>query len=141
MPRALISPIIKACVEVAGTAGVPVGDGGSPGCPPPYIVVISMTSPRYDGPADDAEADSSDRIQFAYIGETREQADSVRDKLRLSLTASALSAIFVTNGDNRRCLNVILDIPRGTQRDDRGLPNPIYSGIDQYLIDTTPFTP
>jgi hypothetical protein len=33
---------------------------------------------------------------------------------------------------------VILDIPRGVQRDDRGLPAPIFSGIDQYLISTTP---
>ena len=138
MARALLSPIIQACLNIAESTGVPVGDGVAPDCDKPYIIVDSVSSPRYVGPLDDGEADSNDRIQFACVGITREQADSVRDDLRTALTFSALDAEFVTLSASRRTMELILDIPRGVQRDDRGLPAPIFSGIDQYLISTTP---
>ncbi len=141
MPRPQLSPIINACVAIANTINVAVGDGEAPDCDAPYIVVMNVSSPRYDGPLDDIEADSSDRIQFSYIGETREQADAMRDKVRLNLTTSAFDAELVTLAANRRTMRIILDIPRGTKRDERGLPNAIFLGVDQYLIDTTPFTP
>ncbi len=141
MPRPQLSPIIDACVAIAKTVDVPVGDGEAPECDMPYIVVTNVSSPRYDGPLDDIEADSSDRIQFSYIGETREQADAMRDKVRLNFTVSAFDAELVTLAANRRTMRIVLDIPRGTKRDERGLPNAIFLGVDQYLIDTTPFTP
>lgn len=139
MQRPLISPIINACIAIAESTGVPVGDGVAPECDRPYIVVDSVISPRYDGPFLFApEADSSDRIQFACIGDTREQADAVRDSLRTALTVVALDAEFVSTSASRRTTRVILDIPRGVQRDERGLPDPIFSAIDQYMIETTP---
>lgn len=138
MARALLSPIIEACLNIAATVGVPVGDGVAPDCDRPYIIVDSVSSPRYTGPLDDGESDSMDRIQFACVGNSREQADWARDKLRAALTYAALDAEFVTLSASRRTMEVILDIPRGVQRDDRGLPAPIFSGIDQYLISTTP---
>ena len=141
MPRPQLSPIINACIAIAETVGVPVGDGEAPECPMPYIVVSNVSSPRYDGPLDDIEADSSDRIQFSYVGETREQADAMRDSIRLSLTVSAFNAELVALAANRRTMRIVLDIPRGTKRDERGLPNAIFLGVDQYLIDTTPFIP
>ena len=138
MPRAKISPIIQACLNIAEATGVTVGDGVAPDCDKPYIIVDSVSSPRYTGPRNDGEADSMDRISFACVGSTREQADLVRDDLREALTLSALDAEFITLSASRRTMEVILDIPRGVQRDDRGLPAPIFSGMDQYLISTTP---
>ena len=138
MVRAALSPVIQACINIAESTGVPVGDGVAPDCDKPYIVVNSVSSPRYTGPLPDGEADSMDRIQFACIGNTREQADWARDKLRAALTVTTLDAEFVTISESRRTMQIILDIPRGVQRDDRGLPAPIFSGIDQYLISTTP---
>jgi hypothetical protein len=138
MARALLSPIIDACIAVAEDTGVDVGDGVAPDCPKPFIVVSAVSSRRYDGPLSDGEADSADRIQFACVGNTREQADWARDKLRAVLTSATLDSKFNINGADRRTLRVILDIPRGVQRDDRGLPEPIFTGIDQYLIETTP---
>jgi len=138
MARALLSPVIQACINIAESTGVSVGDSVAPDRPKPYCVVSSVSSPRYTGPLSDGEADSADRIQFSCIGETREQADGVRDHIRAAITTAALDAQFTTLSANRRTLMVVLDIPRGVQRDDRGLPNPIFVGIDQYMIETTP---
>ena len=142
MPRAKLNPVILACIAIAETTNIVVGDGTAPEATRPYIVITAVSSPRYSGPPlTDSEADSADRIQFSFGGETREQADRIRDEVREALTATALDAEFVILSANRRVLNVILDIPRGVQRDDRGLPNPIFVAIDQYMIETTPFTP
>lgn len=138
MPRALLSPVIEACIAIAESTNVHVGDGVAPDCDKPYIVVNAVSSPAYSGPMPDGEADSSDRIQFSCIGETREQADAVRDGLRTAMTYAALDAQFVILSANRRMMHLKLDIPRGVQRDDRGLPAPIFVGIDQYMIETTP---
>ena len=138
MARALLSPVIDACIVIAESTGIDVGDAVAPDCPKPFIVVSAVSSPRYTGPLSDTEADSSDRIQFTAIGTTREQADWARDKVRAALTTAALDAAFTTASANRRTMRVILDIPRGVQRDDRGLPEPIFSAIDQYMIGTTP---
>lgn len=138
MARALLSPVLDACIDIAESTGIAVGDAVAPDCPKPFIVVGAVSSPRYTGPLSDTEADGQDRIQFSCIGNTRQQADWARDKVRAALTQSGLDAAFVTNGDDRRCMRVILDIPRGVQRDDRGLPDPIFLGIDQYMIYTTP---
>ena len=138
MPRALMSPVIDACIQIAKATDTPVGDGVAPDCDKPYIVISSVSSPPYTGPLSDGEADSSDRVQFSSIGETREQADLVRDSIRTALTYSALDTEFVTASANRRTLNLRLDVPRPLERDDRGLPSPIFISVDQYLIETTP---
>ena len=138
MPRALLSPIIDACIAIAKSTNIPVGDGVAPKCDKPYIVVSSVSSPSYDGPLDDGEADSSDRVQFSCVGETREQADLMRDSLRAAMTFAAFDAEFASSSANRRMMLLVLDIPRGVTRDDRGLPNPIFMGVDQYIIKTTP---
>ena len=138
MPRALLSPVIQACINIAEATGVSVGDNVAPDCPKPSCVVSSVSSPRYDGPLSDGEADSADRIQFSFVGDTRAQADLVRDDVRTALTTAAFDAQFLALSADRRTLRLTLDSPRGVQRDDRGLPNPIFMGIDQYMIETTP---
>ena len=138
MARATLSPVIEACIAIAESTGRTVGDGVAPDCPKPYVVIDSVSSRAYTGPFGDTEADSADRIQFAAVGDTREQVDSIRDDIRLALTVAALDAQFTAQSDLRRTLTVMLDIPRGVQRDDRGLPNPIFTAMDQYIIETTP---
>lgn len=138
MGRATLSPIIDACIIIAESTDVPVGDGVAPDCDKPYIVVSSVSTLPYGGPLDDGEADSSDRIQFSCVGETRVQADLTRDDLREALTVAALDAEFATASANRRTLKLKLDVSPDGQRDDRGLPSPIFTGIDQYIIETTP---
>ena len=142
MARATLSPIVDACVAIAESTGISVGDGNAPDCDAPYIVVSVVSSPRYDGPfLNDGEADSSDRIQFSFIGVTRVSADIVRDKVRAKMTASNLDAQFVISSADRRTSQVILDVLRGSRVDDRGLPDSVFVGSDQYLIETTPFVP
>jgi len=143
MARAKLLPVMQACEAVVGTilvggSAVPVSPANAPDCPKPYIVVTSVSSPRYTGPMSDTEADSADRIQFSCVALSAVQADWLRDKVREVLTTAALDAAFVTLSANRRVLMCILDIPRGVQRDDRGLPEPIFNSIDQYMIETTP---
>jgi len=138
MARAKLLPLMRACIAVAESTGRPVEQAVAPNCPKPYIVVTSVSSPRYSGPLSDTEADGMDRIQFSCVGETAEQSDWLRDQVRGVLTVDALDAAFGVLSEPRRTLRCILDIPRGVQRDDRGLPAPIFVSIDQYMIETTP---
>ncbi len=139
MSRALLSPVIDACLEIAKDAtNVTVGDGVAPKCDKPYAFVTAVTSRRYTGPFSDIEADSADRIQFSFVGTTRAQADSMRDAVRTFFTVAALDAEFVTQSTSRRTMTLTLDISPMTRKEDRGLPNPIFTAIDQYVIETTP---
>ena len=142
MGRAVLAPVVNACVAIAESTGISVGDGNAPDCDKPYIVVTVVSSPRYGGPfLNDGEADSSDRIQFSFVGVTREQTDVIRDKVRVATTASNLDSQFAATSANRRTSIVILDVLRGSRVDDRGLPDSVFVGSDQYLIETTPFVP
>ena len=115
-----------------------VGDATAPDCDKPYTIVSNVSGPRYEGPMDNTEIDGQDRIQFSSIGETRDQADRNKEIVRAELTVEALTAQFVIDSVARRCTMLVLDIPRGTRRDERGLPDPVFQAVDQYLINTTP---
>ncbi len=138
MERADQRELTNAILALLTAAGIEVGDATAPDCDKPYTIVSAVSGPRYDGPMDDTEIDGSDRFQFSSIGETRDQADRSRQLVRDALTVEALDAQFVTDGVVRRTMKLILDIPRGTRRDERGLPDPVFLAVDQYLIDTTP---
>lgn len=139
MSRALLSPVIDACLAIAAdAANVIVGDGVAPNCDPPYVFVVAVSPQRYSGPFGDIEADSADRIQFSAVGRSRAQADSMRDAIRTFFTVAALDTEFGTQSISRRTLGVRLDMSPNTRREDRGLPNPIFTAIDQYIVETTP---
>lgn len=139
MERAPQGPITGAVIAVLeAIEGVHVGDATDPDCEKPYAVVHTVSGPRYEGPMDNTEIDSRDRYQISCIADTREQADWVRDKVRAGFTREALDTQFATDSVLRRTMILILDIPRGTRRDERGLPDPVFIGVDQYLIETTP---
>ena len=135
-----MSPVIQACIDLLEGLDpkIETGDATDPDCEKPYAVVTAVSGPRYEGPMDDIEADGRDRIQFSYIGITRVSADILRDRGRVAITRQGLDAQFTAQGEMRRTMRVILDIPRGTRRDERGLPEPVFMGVDQYLIETTP---
>lgn len=141
MHRPKITPIMRAVAAIVETLGDPVGLGGAPkGCNPPYYVITTISSPRYTGPFMHApEADAMDRVQITAVSAiSDEQANGNKDRVREAFTVAALDAQFVSDGEPRRTLSLVLDIPRGVQRDERGLPNPRYNAVDQYMIETTP---
>ncbi len=138
MVRANQRELTNAILDVLRGAGIEVGDATAPDCDKPYTIVSAVSGPRYSGPMDNTEIDGVDRFQFSSIGETRDQADRNRELVRDALTVEALDAQFVTDTVARRTMMLVLDIPRGTRRDERGLPDPVFLAVDQYLIETTP---
>jgi hypothetical protein len=138
MERADQRELTNAILALLTTAGIEVGDATAPDCDKPYTIVSAVSGPRYDGPMDNTEIDGSDRFQFSSIGVTRDSADLYRQKVRDALTVEALDAQFAADSVVRRTMRLILDIPRGTRRDERGLPDPVFLAVDQFLIDTTP---
>lgn len=138
MVRADDREVTNALIAILEAAGITVGDGTAANCEKPYTVISSVSGPRYDGPMDNTEADGSDRYQFSSVADTRDQADWQKSKVRAALTVEALDAQFITDSVARRTMMLILDIPRGTRRDERGLPEPVFMGVDQYLVNTTP---
>ncbi len=138
MERADQRELTNAILAVLKGAGIEVGDGTAPDCDKPYTIVSAVSGPRYDGPMDNTEADGSDRFQFSSVAVTRDSADRNRQLVRDALTVEALDAQFATDAVARRTMMLILDIPRGTRRDERGLPDPVFLAVDQFLINTTP---
>ncbi len=138
MERADQRELTNAILAVLRAAGIEVGDATAPDCEKPYTIVSAVSGPRYDGPMDNTEADGSDRFQFSSVAVTRDSADRNRQLVRDALTVEALDAQFVVDAVARRTMMLILDIPRGTRRDERGLPDPVFLAVDQYLINTTP---
>ncbi len=138
MERANQRELTNAVLALLAAAGIEVGDATAPDCDKPYTIVSAVSGPRYEGPMDNTEIDGVDRFQFSSIGETRDQADRSRQLVRDALTVEALDAQFVTDSVARRTMMLVLDIPRGTRRDERGLPDPVFLAVDQYLIETTP---
>ncbi len=138
MERADQRELTNAVLALLTATGIEVGDATAPDCDKPYTIVTAVSGPRYTGPMDNTEIDGVDRFQFSSIGVTRDSADGYRQLVRDALTVEALDAQFVTDSVTRRTMMLVLDIPRGTRRDERGLPDPVFLAVDQYLIETTP---
>ena len=138
MVRANQREVTNAVIALLEAAGITVGDGTAADCEKPYTVITTVSGPRYEGPMDNTEIDGSNRYQFSSVADTRDQADWLREKVRVELTVQALDAQFVTDAVAQRTMLLILDIPRGTRRDERGLPEPVFMAVDQFLINTTP---
>jgi len=139
--RATVSPIIQAVLNVLrANLTKPVGDGEAPeGCSPPYVVVTGIVSGGLTGSIASPEVDAKDRIQVASVGNSREQADWLRDQCRAILFYDTIDADLAVQAVDRRCLRMWVDVSTGLARDDRGLPEPLFSALDQYIIETTPY--
>ncbi len=118
-----------------GPKDMPVGRGEAPECDPPYLIISSGFGGDFSGPWTDPDADEMARIQITAVGETDEQAAAALDLAREALTRTALIAEGVAD---RTVLSVNLDVSRNLLVEQRGLPNPLFSHIDQYLVHTTP---
>ncbi len=121
-----------AILAAAATAGFPVGDGKAPtGVTPPYAVIYPLDAADRNGPFNDPEADVIWEFQITSVGETREQAHGVADKVRTVLTPSAISV------SGLRVLQVLIDLGDAVERDDDVKP-PLFYAVDIYRIWTTP---
>jgi len=140
MPRPKIKPIVKAVENVLsgimlGGKQIPIGLGEAPECPPPYLIISSGTQGGYTGPWTDPDADASDRIQITAVGISDETSLGALDKAREQLTFANLVAEGIPD---RKILSVNLNLSRGGFVEQRGIPEPLFSNVDQYLIATTP---
>lgn len=122
-------------VDLGGGEEVAVGDGEAPNCPPPFLIVSSITSPEAEGPLDDTQADVEERIQISAVGETRSQADFLRDKSRAVMTAENINEDMPVD---RMVDRVVIDLDIGVTSENRGRPEPLFIARDQYKIRTTP---
>lgn len=147
--RALNTPVMlaaKAVIEAIQTGGatLKVGLGEAPDCPPPYIILTRPSGGSLTGTLANPEADADHRVQVIALGQLSVQALRALDKVRQGLTVTALQTEFdVLNtageaGADRRVTLCWVDVSRGEIREERGLPEPLFSDIDQYIIRTTP---
>jgi len=140
MPRPLQNPLFQAIVNVLetvqlGGVGVGVGRGEAPDCSPPYLIVSTGGQSSFEGPWTDPDADADSRIQVTAIGVSDEQSMMMLDLARGVLTFTNLTAEGVAG---RKILSVDLNLSRPGLVEQRGIPEPIFSNLDQYLIRTTP---
>ena len=148
--RAPVTPVmlaVQAVIEAIQIGGgtLKAGLGVAPeGCPPPYIVITRPAGGTTTGTIDNPEADADHRIQVSAVGDLHVQALLALDKVRAALTIPALQTeldALDTAGEpgaDRRVSWVVIDVSTGSLREERGLPEPLFSEIDQYIIRTHP---
>lgn len=124
--------LTDALLVVLRATGVLVGDGVKPdGADRKYAVLYSLTGGVADGPLDGREDDFQPMYQITAVGNTRQQADWVSDKLR------AVMIPWQGVVGTRRVLYVRTDMSGGLQRDDDYQP-PLFYIADRYRVVTTP---
>lgn len=138
--RQTLSPTVEAFMAVLNTVMLggkeaPADYDQAPDCSPPYFIVTTV-SEVVDGTMESPEADSITRLQVIAVGDDGVIAMKLLDKSRAALTREAMN----THLTDRKVMLMTLDVMRGTDREERGLPEPLISKIDQYRIYTTPAT-
>ena len=147
--RALNLPVMlaaKAVVESTqlGGATIKVGLGEAPDCPAPYVILTRPTGGILTGTMANPEADADHRVQVIAVGELSEQSTRLLDAVRATMTVENLQTEFDVLdlagevGASRRVSMVFIDVSRGETREERGLPEPLFSDIDQYIVRTHP---
>jgi len=145
--RALNTPVMlaaKAVVEATLLAGVKVkvGLGEAPDCPAPYVILTRPTGGILTGDFRDPEIDADHRVQVIAVGELSEQSMRLLDAVRGTMTVANLQAEFDVldldgePGSSRRVSMVFVDVSRGETREERGLPEPLFSDVEQYIVRT-----
>lgn len=118
--------------------GFPVGDNEAP--PPlpsgaqdlPYCVVYSIEPEPSDGPMNDPNADQILTYQVTTVGETREQAQALSNKVRAQMLNGPELLVA-----GRKILSVQLGFGNAVERDDDVRP-PLFYGIDSFDLWSTP---
>ncbi len=110
----------------------PVGDAAVPTDQTlPYAVLYPAGSGRLDGPQSDVHADAQQVVQVTSVGESREQAEALSDRVR----AAMLDARPAVAG--RYVQDVQLDASQPVRRDDDVRPA-LWYAVDLFRLWTTP---
>ncbi|MCW2498271.1 hypothetical protein, partial [Jatrophihabitans sp.] len=97
----------------------------------PYAIAYPLDSATFDGSIGDPQGDAWPVTQITSVGETREQASTLRDRLRDGLTGQHLTV------DGRTVGPVRLDQAEPIRRDDDVRP-PVFYAVDRYRTFNTP---
>lgn len=128
-----VDPHTKAMATLLATAGFPVGDAEADfNIDPPFLILFLISSPPPTGDLTNYQSIVTFRYQVTAIGTTQEQAQMLLDKARAVMERDDLSI------SGRRVMMLQLDFTRGDIREERGVPEPVFSAVDQYLLMTTP---
>lgn len=142
MPRPTAEPLMAAIESVLssialGSDTMPVGRGTVPDCPGrPYLILSSPITSTFDGSLETSDDDVQKRVQVSAVGDTQQQALMALDKARAVMNTPTIQTAMGGNG--RRIHAVMLDLHRGDLREERGIPDPLFTVIDQYLIRSSP---
>jgi len=137
--RPALDPFIQAIITTLqtiqlGPTAMEVGDGVAPECDPPYLIVNVGPGGTYSGDMANPESDHIARVIVVAIGETAEMARLALDEARTVMVRETID----DNLANRRVMYAWLDVTRVDVREERGLPDPLFSAVDQYIVATTP---
>lgn len=128
-----VSPHIDAIISALSATTIPIGDGEAPqNTEPPYAILYLVSGLPPEGPLDDWQADLTLQFQLTCVGVTSEQA---------RLVADLCSAVMVKENisiPGRRVMFIQQDGYTRDMREERSIPNPIFSTVVQYIVKTTP---
>ena len=129
-------PVVAAVITTIDTLSFSVGDGEAPENPSPafpYSVVYSLDDELRTGPMSDGQADVIHNIQVTTVGETREQAQKLVDKIRIKLLETPIPLTIASRSVQ------LVDLADGgiVERDETEQPRLFYA-VDVWAITTTP---
>jgi hypothetical protein len=145
--------MIQALIDILDDAGMVVGDGVAPRgedptdlAKPPYVVVTFIGHGMLTGSMASFNQDVTLRMQTSAIGVTREQADWLRDQTRAVVGRDTYQAKLDTllaastepNSEPRHVNRCEIAIAIPAERDERGLPEPVFMSRDQWFIEVVP---
>lgn len=128
---------------VATATGKPCGDAKAPlDVAPPYAVVHTISGGGYWGPGLVAPEDSADWVyQIDAVGDRRDQAEWLADKIRLTVLGRDAAGAFLTAISEPSGLRII------DRRSDGGAggvevegtpPHEVYTASERYVVSVTP---
>ncbi len=134
----LLDDHTEGILDALSAAPFPIGDGVAPRdvdkeeLDPPYATLYSIVGGLFDGPLSDSQADVLLLYQITATGETREQAQVILDICRALMQKENVTVT------NRKVRDLKLNVVTVGVMADHDLPNPLFSGVDRYELDTTP---
>ena len=140
MPRTtvLLDDHTEGILDALSAAPFPIGDGVAPRdvdkeeLDPPYATLYCIIGGLFDGPLSDTQADVLLLYQITATGKTRQQAQIALDVCRDLMKKDNVTVL------NRKVRDLRLNTPSAGVNADHDLPNPLFSGVDRYELDTTP---
>jgi hypothetical protein len=128
-------PHTAGVISALRDVGLLVGDAVAPDttATQKWAVVYGGGVGLLDGTMRDERSNASPVIQVTSVGTTAEQSEWVADTVRRTLLTRPITLAV----SHRRVLSVSVEASQPTRRDDDIHP-PLFYGVDQYRISTTP---